>query len=95
MWAALTPAYAKLPACLQRLRERLKSLPNEKRPGRTCDRVVKSRHKRYSVRHLKKILTERHYSLVGIFRGDSHRAEIGGCVDIKRPSLIEASRPNR
>jgi len=27
MWAALTPAYAKLPACFQRLRERLKSLP--------------------------------------------------------------------
>ncbi|WP_143282051.1 transposase, partial [Caballeronia choica] len=54
MWAALTPAYAKLPACLQRLRERLKSLPNEKRPGRACDRVVKSRPKRYTVRYLKK-----------------------------------------
>lgn len=33
MWAALTLAYAKLPACLKRLRERLKSLPNEKRPA--------------------------------------------------------------
>lgn len=54
MWAALTLAYAKLPACLQRLRERLKSLPSKKRPGRTCDRVVKSRPKRYSVRHLRK-----------------------------------------
>jgi len=27
--------------CLKRLRERLKALPNEKRPGRMCDRVVK------------------------------------------------------
>ncbi len=54
MWAALTPAYAKLPACLQRLRDRLKSLPNEKRPGRACDRVVKSRPKRYTVRYLNK-----------------------------------------
>jgi hypothetical protein len=32
MWAALTPAYAKLPACLKRLRERLKSLPSENDP---------------------------------------------------------------
>ena len=56
MWAALTPAFAKLPACLQRLRERLKSLPNEKRPGRACDRVVKSRPKRYTVRYLRKDL---------------------------------------
>jgi len=56
MWAALTPAYAKLPACLKRLRERLKSLPNEKRPGRACDRVVKSRPHRYTVRFLKKNL---------------------------------------
>jgi hypothetical protein len=30
MWAAVTPAYAKLPACLKRLRERLKRLTNEK-----------------------------------------------------------------
>jgi hypothetical protein len=56
MWAAVTPAYAKLPACLQRLRERLKALPNEKRPGRACERVVKSRPKRYTVRYLKKNL---------------------------------------
>lgn len=56
MWAAVTPAFAKLPACLQRLRERLKSLPNEKRPDRACDRVVKSRPQRYTVRYLKKDL---------------------------------------
>jgi len=40
----------------KRLRERLKALPNEKRPGRACERVVKSRPKRYTVRHLKKDL---------------------------------------
>ncbi|MCY1314688.1 hypothetical protein D9M69_736080 [compost metagenome] len=56
MWAAVTPAYAKLPACLQRLRERLKSLPNVKRPGRSCDRVVKSRPSRYAVRFLNRDL---------------------------------------
>ncbi|WP_250477644.1 IS4 family transposase [Caballeronia sp. INML1] len=56
MWAAVTPAFAKLPACLQRLRERLKALPNEKRPGRTCERVVKSRPSRYAVRFLRKDL---------------------------------------
>ncbi|MGA4432543.1 transposase, partial [Ralstonia nicotianae] len=56
MWAALTPAYAKLPDCLKRLRERLKSLPNEKRPGRSCNRVVKSRPSRYSVRYIKRDL---------------------------------------
>jgi hypothetical protein len=56
MWAALTPAFAKLPACLPRLRERLKSLTNEKRPGRICDRVVKCRPKRYTVRYLRKDL---------------------------------------
>ncbi len=50
MWAAVAPAFAKLPACLQRLRERLKALPNERRPGRTCERVVKSRPSRYAVR---------------------------------------------
>ncbi|MBB3260878.1 hypothetical protein F4827_005653 [Paraburkholderia bannensis] len=55
MWAAMTPAYAKLPACLHRLREQLKSLPNVKRPGRSCDRVVKSRPARYAVRYLRKV----------------------------------------
>ncbi len=54
-WAAVTPAYAKLPACLLLLRERLKSLTNEKRPGRACDRVVKSRPLRYSVRLSKRL----------------------------------------
>lgn len=49
MWAAVTPAYAKLPACIKCLRNRLKALPNEKRPGRACDRVVKSRPQRYTV----------------------------------------------
>ncbi len=56
MWAAVTPAYAKLPACLKRSRERLKRLTNETRPGRACDRVVKSRPQRYTVRYLKKNL---------------------------------------
>jgi hypothetical protein len=39
-----------------RLRERLKSLPNEKRPGRACDRVIKFHPKRYTVRYLNKDL---------------------------------------
>ncbi|ARU23450.1 hypothetical protein RSSE_c3058 [Ralstonia solanacearum] len=34
----------------------LKSLPNEKRPGRACNRVVKSRPSRYSVRYIKRDL---------------------------------------
>ncbi len=56
MWAAVTPAFAKLPACFQRLREQLKAIPNEKRPGRSCDRVVNARPQRYTVRRLKKDL---------------------------------------
>ncbi|MEF2253478.1 transposase, partial [Ralstonia solanacearum] len=56
MWAARTPAIAKLPAVLKRLREHLKLLINEKRPGRQCDRAVKSRPARYAVRCLKKNL---------------------------------------
>jgi superoxide dismutase len=55
-WAAVTRSYGKLPALLKRLRERLKQLPNEKRPGRTCARAVKSRPFRYTVRVLKKDL---------------------------------------
>jgi hypothetical protein len=55
-WAAVTRAQGKLPALLQRLRQRLVTLLNEKRPGRMCDRVVKSKPKRYSVRVLKKAL---------------------------------------
>jgi hypothetical protein len=55
-WAAVTRSYGKLPALLKRLRERLKQLPNEKRPGRVCARAVKSRPFRYSVRVLKRDL---------------------------------------
>jgi hypothetical protein len=56
MWAAATRAQGKLPALLQRLRERLGETLVEKRRGRECPRVVKSRPKRYTVRHLKKDL---------------------------------------
>jgi hypothetical protein len=55
-WAAVTRSYGKLPALLKRLRERLKQLPNEKRPGRSCARAVKSRPFRYTVRVLKRNL---------------------------------------
>jgi len=55
-WAAVTRSYGKLPALLARLRERLKQLPNEKRPGRSCARAVKSRPFRYTVRYLKRDL---------------------------------------
>jgi len=55
-WAAVTCSYGKLPALLMRLRERLKQLPNEKRPGRSCPRAVKSRPFRYTVRFLKRDL---------------------------------------
>ena len=55
-WAAVTRSQGKLPELLRRLRQRLVALPNEKRPGRMCDRVVKSRPKRYTVRVLKKAL---------------------------------------
>lgn len=55
-WAAVTRSYGKLPMLLTRLRERLKQLPNEKRPGCSCARAVKSRPFRYTVRFLKKDL---------------------------------------
>lgn len=55
-WAAATRSYGKLPALLKRMRERLKQLPNEKRPARSCVRVVKSRPVRYTVRFLKRNL---------------------------------------
>jgi hypothetical protein len=55
-WAAVTRSYGKLPMLLTRLRERLKQLPNEKRPGRSCARAVKSKPFRYTVRYLKKDL---------------------------------------
>lgn len=56
MWAATTRAQGKLPTLLQRLRERLTQTTLEKRRGRECPRVVKSRPKRYAVRYLKKDL---------------------------------------
>ena len=56
MWVTVTLAFATLPTCLQRLRERLKSLPNAKRLDRKCDRAVNSRPIRYTVRYLKKDL---------------------------------------
>lgn len=52
MWAAVVPANAKLPARLDRPREHQKSPHNVKRPGRSCDRVVKARPSRYAVRFL-------------------------------------------
>jgi len=55
-WASVTRSYGKLPALLKRLRERLKQLPNEKRPGRRCAWAVKSRPFRYTVRFLKRDL---------------------------------------
>src|SRR6478735_702534 len=56
MWAATTRAQGKLPALLLRLRERLTTATVEKRRGRECPRIVKSRPKRYTVRYLKKDL---------------------------------------
>lgn len=55
-WAALTRAQGKLPALLQRLRQRLVSLLKEERPGRKFDRAVKALPVRYTVRVLKKNL---------------------------------------
>ncbi len=54
MSAARTPAFAKLPTVLKRLREHLKLLINVKRPDRKCVRAVKSRPARYAVRFLRK-----------------------------------------
>ena len=54
-WAAVTRSYGKLPASMQHLRERLVSLLNDERPGRSYDRAVKSRPKRYAVRVIKKL----------------------------------------
>ncbi|MGF6605916.1 hypothetical protein OKW45_000816 [Paraburkholderia sp. WSM4175] len=55
-WPAVTRSYGKLPTLLTRLRERLKQLPNKKRPGRTRARAVKSRPLRYTVRFMKRDL---------------------------------------
>lgn len=54
-WAAVTRSYGKLPSSMKHLRERLVSLLNEQRPGRTCDRAVKARPLRYAVRKVKKL----------------------------------------
>jgi transposase IS4-like protein/DDE family transposase len=55
-WVTVTRASGKLPALLQRLRQRLVELLNEKRPGRLYDRTVKALPKRYIVKVLKKNL---------------------------------------
>lgn len=53
MWAAVTPAFGKIPAWLDRLHARLAFETVEKQRGRECPRVVKARPKRYAVRHIK------------------------------------------
>ncbi|QVN18278.1 IS4 family transposase [Burkholderia pyrrocinia] len=53
MWAAVTPAFGKIPAWLDRLHARLAFETVEKQRGRKCPRVVKALPQRYSVRHLK------------------------------------------
>jgi hypothetical protein len=55
-WAAVTRSQGKLPALLQRLRQRLVAILNEERPGRKFDRAVKALPHRYSVRILKRDL---------------------------------------
>lgn len=55
-WAAVTKSQGKLPALLQRLRQRLVAILNEERPGRKFDRAVKALPQRYAVRHLKRDL---------------------------------------
>jgi hypothetical protein len=55
-WAAVVRAYGKLPAYMKHLRQRLVNLLNEERPGRSYDRAVKARPKRYAVRVLKRDL---------------------------------------
>lgn len=53
-WLAMTRSYGKIPALLQRLRERLVSLLNEERPDRKYDRAVKALPQRYAVRAIRK-----------------------------------------
>jgi len=55
-WAAVTRAQGKLPALLQRLRQRLVALLKEERPDRKIERAVKAVPKRYAVRVLKRDL---------------------------------------
>jgi hypothetical protein len=52
-WAAVVRSYGKLPNYMKHLRGRLVSLLNEQRPGRSYDRAVKARPRRYAVRVLK------------------------------------------
>lgn len=52
-WTAVTRATGKLPALLQRLRQRLVQLLKEERPDRHFDRAVKAIPRRYAVRKLK------------------------------------------
>ena len=47
LWAAATREQAKLPSLLKRLRQRLVAELNVSRPGRSFDRVVKSKPQRY------------------------------------------------
>ncbi|HEU4374806.1 MAG TPA: IS4 family transposase [Telluria sp.] len=54
-WAAVTRSYGKLPTSMQHLRERLVSLLNEERPGRSYDRAVKGRPRKYPARVVKKL----------------------------------------
>jgi hypothetical protein len=55
-WAAVTRAQGKLPALLQRLRQRLVALLKEKRPDRHYERAVKALPQKYAVRYLKRNL---------------------------------------
>jgi hypothetical protein len=54
-WAAVTRSYGKLPASMTHLRERLVSLLNDERPGRSFNRAVKARPQKYPVRITKKL----------------------------------------
>lgn len=66
-WAVVKRVQGKLLGLLLRLRMRLVSMLKEKRPGRTCGRVVKSKHRHSIVRVLKKSLSKRHCPSFGAF----------------------------
>jgi len=53
MGAAVTPAFGKIPARLDRLHARFAFETVEKQRGRECPRVVRARPKHYAVRHIK------------------------------------------
>lgn len=55
IWAAATRAQGKFPSLLQNMRKRLVTELTVKRPGRTTERVVKSKPQRYPYRKTKKI----------------------------------------